>query len=377
MVKIGIFTFAKAWGGVEKLVLWLIKSLKDEFDFSIITPTSEKECVIKESKISRYKEGDLISLSDLLRKENFDLIYVPRSLDKTQIEFIKALKHSGVNTKIISGIHVPLNVFKIDSAKRMNPELIFSAVDSLHLITDNKYNIQHIPEEYRNKIDIIENPVMSKKITFDKDNFTLRFLSAGRLSFEKNFNLLVQLAYEFKINSKEIPITIYGDGPEKNKLIRLSKIFGVQDYIIFKNHSDSWVENIRYGDVFVCCSYYEGYGMALAEAVSTGIPGVAFDFTQGPRDIKKSNGILIQGQPSIEKLYECACCLSRKEYYDSLFESNGREINNNVIIGKWRNLFYKLCNKRKSNVNMIPKKDWGLSEEDVKINAIKVLKTID
>ena len=69
--------------------------------------------------------------------------------------------------------------------------------------------------------------------------------------------------------------------------------------------------------------------------------------------------------------------MSRKEYYDSLFESNGREINNNVIIGKWRNLFYKLCNKRKSNVNMIPKKDWGLSEEDVKINAIKVLKTID
>lgn len=375
--KIAIFTFGKAWGGVEKLVTWLVYELSNEFDFTILTPTPKEECVIKDINIITYKEGDILSLSNILKKENFDIVYVPRSLDKTQIEYIRALKASQQDTKFIVGIHVPINIFHIDSAKRYNPELIFSMADAIHLISDAPKNIELIPKEYREKIEVIENPVKAERIAFDHENFRLRILSAGRLSVEKNFNLLVQLAYNFKINKKDIAITIYGDGPEKSKLIRLSKIFGVQDFIVFKKHSDEWKKNIRYGDVFVCSSYYEGYGMALAEAVATGIPGVAFDFTQGPCSIINSrNGILLSGQPTLETLYSAIIKLEDKQNYDKLFQQNNNQFDNEIILEKWRRLFHQISQKKHSEISQFRECN-SIDEQDLTLGMIKVLKVVE
>lgn len=375
--KIAIFAFGKAWGGVEKLVAWLVRELTNDFDFTILTPTPKEECVIKNIKLITYKEGDTLSLSNILKKEKFDIVYVPRSLDKTQIEYIRALRASQQDTKFIAGIHVPINIFYIDSAKRYNPDLIFSMADAVHLISNAPKNIELIPKEYRDKIEVIENLVKEERIAFDQESFRLRILSAGRLSVEKNFNLLVQLAYKFKINKKDIGITIYGDGPEKNKLIRLSKIFGVQDFIVFKKHSDEWQKNIRYGDVFVCSSYYEGYGMALAEAVAAGIPGIAFDFTQGPCSILNGkNGILLSGQPTVEKLYSAVLKLEDRQKYDELFRQNGDKFDNERILEKWKGLFNRISLKRNSEISKF--RDCNLiDEQDLTLGKIKVLKVVE
>lgn len=376
-LTVGIYIYAKAWGGVEKLVEWLIFNLKNEVDFKIISPTKKEESVLDYSEYFYYKEGNINELTYLLKILALDVIYVPRSLDKTQFEVIRAIKYSGQNTRYIAGIHVPLNIFQIDASKRINPLLIYYCADCIHLISNSSNNVEYIPKTFWNKISFIENPIKTSIIQ-QENELNLRIVTAGRLSFEKNIPLLIQVAYELKKKNKNIGITVFGDGPEKLKLIRLSKIYGVQDYFIIKNYSDRWLETLRYGDVFVCTSYYEGYGMALAEAVASGIPGIGFSFSQGPSEIlNESNGILIDAQPNYQDLLTAIEILENKKNYDHYFRYRDKDLANTSILNKWRRLFSKMGLNKKSIISHTDKIDQNLSNDAISELKIKTFGVID
>lgn len=164
------------------------------------------------------------------------------------------------------------------------------------------------------KITLIPNgiPIPSSHKNYPENwtNPTIKLISVGRLSHEKNHKILIQACAQ--LVKKDIPfqLDILGDGREKNKLIQLAKSLNVDQYISlhgFQKNITAWLEN---ADIFILPSKWEGVSLALLEAMAMGLAVIATD-TGGTGEIiqNEQNGILIEvNNPgaisaAIERLY--------------------------------------------------------------------------
>lgn len=104
--------------------------------------------------------------------------------------------------------------------------------------------------------------------------------SAGRLKQVKNFPLLVKLAGRFMAGggSTGAPrFLIFGDGPERENLLRLIDEEGAGEVIALAGHSDRMEDVYPLFDLFLLPSMSEGTPLALLEAMSCRVACVASD----------------------------------------------------------------------------------------------------
>ena len=122
-------------------------------------------------------------------------------------------------------------------------------------------------------------------------------ITIGRLSPEKGQKDLIDV---FKIVNKELPKTklfMVGDGPLKKELENYTKELKLTDKIIFTGFLGN-KEKEKYildSSIFILPSYTESFGLVLIEAMSYGLPCIAFDSSDGAKELLKNNvGILVK-----------------------------------------------------------------------------------
>jgi glycosyltransferase involved in cell wall biosynthesis len=91
-------------------------------------------------------------------------------------------------------------------------------------------------------------------------------------------------------------IYIYGDGPEKEKLLLLINQKKLTERIIIKDPVSTIYEEYQQSEFYVLSSRYEGFPLVLNETMSCGIPCIAFRCKYGPEDIivDGGNGLLVE-----------------------------------------------------------------------------------
>jgi glycosyltransferase involved in cell wall biosynthesis len=97
--------------------------------------------------------------------------------------------------------------------------------------------------------------------------------SCGLLIKRKGFHQLVEL---LTFNS-EIAVVIIGSGPELQSLNSLAIKLGVADRFHLLGFKSNYLDYYKYFDLFAMCSYSEGFGLAMLEALSLKIPLVCSD----------------------------------------------------------------------------------------------------
>jgi glycosyltransferase involved in cell wall biosynthesis len=70
-------------------------------------------------------------------------------------------------------------------------------------------------------------------------------------------------------------LLIVGEGPAREELERLSASLGLAERVVFAGPRRDVAAVLPLMDVFVCPSLYEGFGIAIVEAMMTGLPVVA------------------------------------------------------------------------------------------------------
>ncbi|MCR5485729.1 MAG: glycosyltransferase family 4 protein [Clostridiales bacterium] len=120
--------------------------------------------------------------------------------------------------------------------------------------------------------------------------------ASGRLVDIKGFDILIEA---FSLISDKYPdykLYIFGDGPEKESLMKLSKERNVSDRVIFKGTVKNVAEEISKCSVFVLSSRFEGMPNALIEAMACGLPCVSSRCDMGPEELIDDgvNGLLVK-----------------------------------------------------------------------------------
>lgn len=123
----------------------------------------------------------------------------------------------------------------------------------------------------------------------------LRFVSVGRLSPEKGYDVLLHAFSDLVHDGLDATLRIVGDGPERSRLSGLALALRIADRVelLGAKTSGAIVAEYARADAYVQPSRREGFGVALLEALATGLPAVASD-AGGPSDmITGNNGVLV------------------------------------------------------------------------------------
>ena len=132
------------------------------------------------------------------------------------------------------------------------------------------------------------------RIKRDKEKFI--FLAVGRLVPVKNISLQIEAMTEVVKKYPDAELWIIGDGPESNNLKFKIKNLKLDDNVkLFGRKSREELETIySEADIFMLSSDSEGWGMAVIEAASFGLPIIMTDVGCAGEVIKNGeSGLLI------------------------------------------------------------------------------------
>ncbi|MCI5807840.1 MAG: glycosyltransferase [Firmicutes bacterium] len=176
-----------------------------------------------------------------------------------------------------------------------------------------------------------------------------RLISVGRLSREKGYEDLLDV---FKLIHQEEPswrLDIIGDGAQKNLLG--DRIFneGLKECVTLHGFQDkTFINNLlSQSSIYLMTSVTESFGIVLIEAMSYGLPCVAFDSAEGATELIQDgvNGYLISYRNKEEYAKKVAELIRNKKLRTKL-GSAGRKTSLNYTGDKVKRDWIKLLKRK-------------------------------
>jgi GalNAc-alpha-(1->4)-GalNAc-alpha-(1->3)-diNAcBac-PP-undecaprenol alpha-1,4-N-acetyl-D-galactosaminyltransferase len=207
------------------------------------------------------------------------------------------------------------------------------------------------PVYLRKKIVAIPNKIPSIAVKNKSETHPFVFLFAGRLSNQKQIVELVLAFLEFNKKHRETKLEVYGEGEQKEKIVRIVKDNLAEKIIIIHPATKNIERVFSTANAMIAPSLWEGFPNSVAEALAAGLPVGGFSDCEGVRDLitPGNNGWLIdRSDPvlsQIELLEEIYNSRDQLELYNygahiSMARYQGEEPNEN-----WDQLIKNLVRK--------------------------------
>lgn len=314
-----IFGYTLDMGGAEKVLTDFLKVLKPRYDIDLALLRAEGELlpeVPKGVNLIQLRNGFfsylLFRFVPFFRKRKINKIANARDYD-VAIGFFEGRSATWVadikkDIRKIAWVHNDVNSFDIGIEEK---EIVksYSAMDTVVAVSEHsrdsflkKYGIS--PNKTEVLYNLIDEESILKKAEVQvekKECFT--FVNVGRMRPQKRQDRLVEIAARLKAEGYEFKIQILGDGPEEENIRRLVKENNVSDRVELKGMVLNPYPYIKQADCVVVSSDFEGYSIAVKEALFLGKAMISTDVS-GVREIFENGKYGVVCETDTEALYE-------------------------------------------------------------------------
>ena len=372
MKKITFLVLHLGYGGIETATINTANSLCDKYDIEIMSfynldnnqanklnskikikylyngnPNKEEflKSLHNHKIFNTLKEG--IKAGQILLKKRIKVIkYIKNCksdyIVSTRCEFSTLLsKYGNNNTVKIAQEHRYHNNDKkyINTIKNK-----YNNIDYLFALTKCLYNDykEFLKNNKHTKVELVPNmlyeiPKCNSKL--DKKNI----ITISRLDYgKKNDDIIKSFS---KIKESNWKLYIIGDGKEFNNLKKLINDLNLNNKVILTGYKNKEEINKYMLDssLFLMASITEGLPMVLLEAMSYGIPCIAYDVPSGVNDIIEDgrNGYIIKNRNELEYIKRIEEVINDSKLRNKLglnAKEKAKEFSKEKIVKIWKNI---------------------------------------
>ena len=274
------------------------------------------------------------------------------SLLRREINFISGIKDG---SKKIGELHInranyrnfdknSTNVFKTLFSKFWMHNLVgkLQKLNRLVVLTEkDKLSWQEL-----GNVSVIPDPLSFRPLSRSKlDN--KRVIAVGRYSHEKGYDMLLKAWQMVSTKKPGWRLDIYGDGNSSFYVSLLKKLKIDEKRCVLHARTLDIEKELVNSSIFVCSSRFEGFGMAVLEAMACGLPVISFDCPWGPGSIITDgvdgclveNGNVVALTEQIMRFIEDRC-LRINLAGNAILKASKYDIEN--ISLKWKEMFDSL-----------------------------------
>jgi glycosyltransferase involved in cell wall biosynthesis len=167
---------------------------------------------------------------------------------------------------------------------------------NIHLITcpsiELKNQLRNLDIFENKKIVVLYDSVINIKEVNNQKNALLSdnimksnyLLAIGRLTKQKNFNLLINAFYEFNKINNDYKLLIIGEGEENKKIINKINHLKLEHKIILLGFKQNVYKYLKNSKAFILSSLWEEMGFVIIEAASCNTLIISSDCPNGPSE---------------------------------------------------------------------------------------------
>ncbi|WAT23985.1 glycosyltransferase [Aerococcus urinaeequi] len=279
----------------EKYEIYLIL-VHNQGDYLDKLPNEVKKIVLKASQ-TRYVYFELIKTLRIISPD-----IVLSTLRGLSLLLLMAKPFLKRNTKIIlreeNTVSVALKELKTGWLWKLYYKFIFPIADNI--VCQSKYMENDLVNNFgikSNKIIQIYNPVDFENIKQNlnksinpfppKSDKKFKVVTIGRLAYQKGIDLLIESVNKHKTRLNMTELWIVGDGVEYENYVRKVEELNLGEIIKFVGRDSNPYRWMKFCDLFILPSRYEGLPNVLLEAASANCNIVTSNHPGGTNEIMK------------------------------------------------------------------------------------------
>jgi len=155
----------------------------------------------------------------------------------------------------------------------------------------------------KEKMEVLRDPIIDlkeyrlkkiEKFNFEELKNKKYIIGIGRLTKQKNFDLMINFFKKISNTYPRLNLVIIGEGENKTRLKKLSINLSLEKRIYFLGYQKNVFKYLTRAECFILTSLWEDPGFVLVEAALAGVPIISSECPNGPKEIIQNNGFLFQ-----------------------------------------------------------------------------------